>query len=82
MYAGTLTDITGKRGAHLDHFIAREAGGALLDRRNVVVMCEQCHASKTAMERHGLEVLSIGTHGEKYPAAGEKERVFKKIKQL
>lgn len=82
LFAGILNDITGKREAHVDHFIARDAGGAKLDFRNLVAMCESCHASKSALERHGLEILSIGPDGEKHPADGEKERVFKKIKQL
>lgn len=34
-----------------DHIIERRDGGAPLDKRNVLLRCQACHARKTARER-------------------------------
>jgi 5-methylcytosine-specific restriction endonuclease McrA len=79
LLAGIANDITGKGSAQIDHIIRRHDGGALLDANNTAVLCKQCHAKKTAMERHGLNILSYGTPGALVPAPGEKERILKKL---
>jgi 5-methylcytosine-specific restriction protein A len=79
LLAGIANDITGKGEAQLDHIVKRDEGGALVDIKNISVLCRSCHAKKSALERHGLTILSQGSPGALIPAHGEKERILKKI---
>lgn len=75
--AGTLTDCT--IGGHLDHIIRIEDGGAELDPRNTWTLCRNHHARKSAMERHGLTLDSIGEDGAKIPTPAARREILKKL---
>jgi 5-methylcytosine-specific restriction protein A len=79
LLAEIMTDITGNGAAQIDHIVRREDGGALVDIKNISVLCRSCHAKKTALERHGLKIEASGPPGSRLPALGEKQRILQKI---
>ncbi len=50
---GRVCEGCGRRGCYLeaDHVVERRDGGALLDKRNVVLLCAKCHGKKTMAAR-------------------------------
>lgn len=79
LLAGRFTDITGKGAAQLDHLVMRQNGGALVDIKNIAVLCRSCHAKKSAMESNGLTIEAYGPENSRLPAPGEKQRILQKI---
>lgn len=73
--SGTLTDCT--RGGQIDHVIRIEDGGAPLDTANLMTMCREHHAKKSAMERHGLSLESTGQDGDRIPTRAAREKIKK-----
>ena len=47
----------------VDHIIARSQGGAELDRRNFMPLCDSCHNTKSYWESRGLEVDGVEVDG-------------------
>lgn len=77
MTRGVLVDCT--VGGHVDHVISMDNGGAPLDLRNLQTLCQPCHAKKSALERHGLELDAYGEFGAKYPTERAKQEILSRL---
>lgn len=64
-------------GAPIDHIISRNLGGSELHLKNLLTLCPNHHAIKSALEKNGLKIAGVGEPGHLIPAPGERERIIK-----
>jgi len=72
--AGYLVDCTS--GGVVDHLVSITNGGAKYDPQNMATMCATCHNRKSALEGHGLEIITALSAPNKVPGFGERERIL------
>ena len=75
--AGYLVDCTS--GGVVDHLVSITNGGAKYDPQNMATMCATCHNRKSALEGHGLEIITALSAPNMVPGFGERERILKLI---
>ena len=65
----------------VDHVVPRgKQGGALLDERNLMTLCESCHNRKSGIETHEKCLVKVTETSEGLiPAQGEKERLIERL---
>lgn len=65
----------------IDHIVGIETyKGARLDLRNLMTMCDTCHARKSTLEgKYGCLVKTVTVEGENIPAEGERERLIEEL---
>ncbi len=55
-------------GKPVDHIIRHESGGSKLDPENLMTLCDPCHATKSALEKHKDILIDYqGDYGEFLP---------------